>query len=237
METIYKVYPDPQAVAAAFATCFETWSRENKPFTVALSGGSTPKLLFQHLAENYRDKIDWSSVHFFWGDERCVPPEDEESNFRMTEEMLLRHISLPPENIHRIRGEADPETEAKRYSAEIRQFVPSKNGAPVFDLVMLGMGEDGHTASIFPDRMELLSSDKICAVAAHPQSGQRRISITGEVINHAFKVAFLVTGAGKRTVVREIRERQDDWKTYPAAHITAADKLYWFLDQAAAGRG
>ena len=234
MKTTYKIYPTPAAVAAAFAACFETWSSEKKPFTVALSGGSTPKILFKHLAENYGDKIDWRTVHFFWGDERCVPPDDEESNFKMTDETLLQHIGIPPGNIHRIRGEAEPEAEAKRYSAEIQLFVEIVNGWPAFDLVMLGMGGDGHTASIFPDQMELLTSEKICAVATHPESGQRRISLTGRVIGNSWKVVFLVTGASKKSVVEEIRERTGAWESYPASHVRAAEELYWFLDEAAA---
>lgn len=235
MKTIYKIYSDPQAVATVFAVFFENWSRESKPFTVALSGGSTPKILFRHLAEKYRDDLDWGSIHFFWGDERCVPPGDEDSNFKMTNEMLLQHIPIPKENIHRIHGEDQPEEEARRYAAEIREFVPVKNGLPAFDLVLLGMGEDGHTASIFPHQMELLHSEKICEAATHPVSGQQRISLTGPVINQAEKVAFLVTGAGKSNIVSEIRHRKGDWESYPAAHIRSAGTLYWFLDEEAAG--
>jgi 6-phosphogluconolactonase len=236
METHYEIYPTPADVAAEFAAFFKKWSSGKKPFTVALSGGSTPKILFQHLAENYRDAIDWRHVHFFWGDERCVPPDDEDSNFKMTDETLFQHIGIPKENIHRIRGEAEPAAETERYAAEIQQFVKTENGWPRFDLVILGIGGDGHTASIFPDRMELLTSDKICAVATHPESGQQRISLTGRVIGNARKVAFLVTGAGKKSVVEEIRERTGDWETYPASHVRAAEDLYWFLDEKAAGR-
>jgi 6-phosphogluconolactonase len=228
------ICPTPDAVAVAFAAHFQKWVVKKKgSYSVALSGGSTPKLLFQHLAEKHRDSIPWEKVHFFWGDERCVPPDDAASNFKMTAETLLRHIDIPQENIHRIRGEAGPVLEAERYAAEILEYVPIKNAWPAFDLVMLGMGEDGHTASIFPHQMELLDSTKICAVAAHPLSGQQRITLTGKVINKADKVAFLITGHSKQKVLKAIREKTGHWETYPAAHIRAEGDLYWFLDASA----
>lgn len=233
MKTSTHIYPAPEATAAGFAVFFEKWVAEKTHFTVALSGGSTPKILFRHLAEHYRERIPWERVHFFWGDERCVPPGDPESNFKMTDEALFQHISIPPENIHRIRGEAEPHAEAERYAADIQQFVPTENGWPAFDLVLLGIGGDGHTASIFPDQMELLDAETICAVATHPESGQRRITLTGHVINNARKVAFLVTGGSKRQVVREIRERAGAWESYPASHVQAAGELFWFLDEGA----
>ena len=233
MKTHLHVYPTPEATAGAFAVFFQKWVSKKECFTVALSGGSTPQILFRHLAENYRESIPWEKVHFFWGDERCVPPDHVDSNFRMTREALFQHISMPAENIHRIRGEALPEEEAKRYIVDIQQFVPKKNGWPAFDLILLGLGSDGHTASIFPDRLDLLDSEKICAVAIHPDSGQQRISLTGRVINNARKVAFLVTGNPKREVVRSIQEKGGDWEKYPASYIHAAKDLYWFLDEAA----
>lgn len=233
MKTHVHVYATPEATAAAFADFFEKWVSEKQRFTIALSGGSTPKILFQHLAAQYRERIPWERVHFFWGDERCVPPDHPESNFKMTDEALFRPVSMPPENIHRIRGEAPEEEEAVRYSVEIQQFVPQENGWPAFDLILLGIGADGHTASIFPDRMALLEAEEICAVATHPESGQRRISLTGRVISNARKVAFLVTGSSKREVVREILERRGRWESYPASYMRATEDLYWFLDEAA----
>ncbi len=231
MKTHQFIYPTPAALAAAFAIHFQKWVLKKKGiYTVALSGGSTPKLLFRYLAENFRDSIPWENVHFFWGDERCVPPDDAESNFKMTHETLLQHIDIPPENIHRIWGEAEPILEAERYAAEILEVVPIKNAWPAFDLVMLGMGEDGHTASIFPHQMELLDSTKICAVAAHPVSGQQRITLTGKAIKNADNVTFLITGSSKQRVLKEIREKTGHWENYPAAHILAGKDLFWFLD-------
>lgn len=234
MKTYTNIYPSPAELAAAFAVLLEKWASHKKIFHVALSGGSTPEVLFGHLAQYYKHRIDWEAVHFFWGDERCVPPDQPESNYRMTQDSLLRHIELPTQNIHRIHGEAEPQAEAERYAREIQAYVPMEEGWPVFDLVLLGLGSDGHTASIFPNQMDLLHSERICDVATYPASGQQRISLTGKVINHAHKVAFLVTGPSKRNVVAEILGKSGDWAAYPASHIRSAGGLYWFLDEAAA---
>lgn len=228
------IHPDRQRVAAAFALFLAYWLKPRKRATIALSGGSTPRLLFRHLADQYRDRIDWTRVHFFWGDERCVPPGHAESNYGMTRDLLLQHIAIPEENVHRIRGEAEPKTEAKRYGEEIREHVAKTDGRPAFDLVLLGMGDDGHTASIFPDRMQLLTAEDPCAVAEHPESGQQRITLTGPVINNAGMITFLVTGAGKAERVEGILQKKGNWKSYPAAHIQPKrGALHWFLDEEA----
>ncbi|MEL7342864.1 MAG: 6-phosphogluconolactonase, partial [Bacteroidota bacterium] len=170
-------------------------------YHIALSGGSTPRLLFEYLSEHFRESIPWGDVHLWWGDERCVPPDHEESNYLMTKETLLKGVILPPENVHRIKGENSPADEAVRYANEMKKSIPQKNDLPVFDLIYLGLGTDGHTASIFPDRMDLLTSTDLTAVASHPESGQTRISLTGPVLNNARKIAFLVTGASKAELV------------------------------------
>lgn len=205
--------------------------KSSEAFHCALSGGSTPKLLFDYLSERYPDSKLWQKVHFHWGDERCVPPGHEDNNYKMTKEHLLDKISIPDENIHRILGENDPLTEANRYSHELQTFLPMKNETPVFDLIILGMGADGHTASIFPHQMELLKSEKICDVAKHPESGQSRITITGNVINNAREVVFLVTGKSKQDKIQEIFSESGNWKAYPAAHIQpVSGNLKWFID-------
>jgi 6-phosphogluconolactonase len=205
-----------------------------KTLTIALSGGSTPRLLFSVLAEQYSKKTDWSFVHFFWGDERCVPADDPDSNFGMTRSVLLDRINIPETNIHRIRGESLPEKEAVRYSAEIKKTARSGDDLPVFDLVILGLGDDGHTASIFPRNRELLFSEKICAVATHPVTGQKRVTITGPVINNADNIIFLVTGSAKATVVADIIENPGE-VSYPAASIEPSHgTLKWYLDNEAA---
>jgi 6-phosphogluconolactonase len=238
-KTDCKIFPDNPAVARAFANDFCEWVKSqpaDKPkLTVALSGGSTPKLLFQELAKNFADKIDWSRVHFFWGDERCVPPDDSESNYGMTKELLLDHIDIPTENIHRVLGESAPAEERVRCEQEIIEHVAVNDaGVPQFDLMILGMGGDGHTASIFPHEIELLESDNVCEVATHPESGQKRITLTGKVLNASARVAFLITGAGKASVMAEIIGQTGDWQTYPAAHIKNSGPLVFYLDEAAA---
>ncbi|GJM35828.1 MAG: 6-phosphogluconolactonase [Saprospiraceae bacterium] len=230
------IFEDNPGVAAAFAEWLAQWLERKDKATIALSGGSTPQLLFQVLSEQYSDRIDWSVVHFFWGDERCVSPDNPESNFGMTRDLLLKNIDIPQSNIHRVRGEANPQAEAPRYGEEIRRRVdPGAEGLPQFDLIILGMGSDGHTASIFPHQMELLTSSKICAIAIHPESGQHRISLTGPVINAAAQVAFLVTGESKQEKVSAILQKQGNYLDYPSAHIhPTSGALHWFLDRAAA---
>jgi len=224
------IFKNNEVVAAAFADFLQKEIAQVERINIALSGGSTPKVLFDILAKKYADKIRWNKVHFYWGDERCVEPTDEESNYKMTNEKLLKHIKIPSENIHRILGENNPTEEAQRYGDLIETNLNLKGGCPIFDLIILGMGSDGHTASIFPHEMELLEVDKTCAVAIHPESGQRRISLTGKVINTARQVHFLVTGASKNSVVKEIFSKEGSYKNYPAAHIEGAE---WWMDEGA----
>ena len=238
MKTTIKIFPSPNELAENFAEdlvkmIIESAERR-KTFTVALSGGSTPGLLFSVLGERFSDSVPWKFVHLFWGDERCVPPDDPESNFGMTKKVFLEKIKIPPANIHRIIGEKDPSEEALRYSNEIAGFTSEMAGLPVFNLIILGLGEDGHTASIFPDNNKLLNSEKICEVAIHPLSFQKRITITGKVINNAENVVFLVTGENKAEVVSAIIERPGT-VDFPAARIDPKTGLLkWYLDDAAA---
>jgi 6-phosphogluconolactonase len=233
MTNLLHLSSDSAAVAADFARYFaEQLASGSGIFTVALSGGSTPKLLFEHWTRHYADSLDWSRVHFFWGDERCVAPTDADSNYGVTKSLFLDPVGIPTANIHRLRGEDDPVEEAVRYAREIREWVPPGEGLPAFDLIILGMGDDGHTASIFPHQMELLLADEICVVATHPRSGQQRITLTGPVLNHAQRVAFLVTGAHKREKVAAILGARKAHLQYPAAHIQPSrGELHWFLDQ------
>ncbi len=232
-----KTFKDSSEVAKGFADYLVNLIGQSKGiFTIALSGGSTPKLLFALLAqEPYSKKIDWSKVHLYWGDERCVAPNHADSNYKMTNEQLLSKVAIPTENIHRVFGESNPEEEAIRYSNEVKNGLHSSNNLPIFDLVMLGMGDDGHTLSIFPHQMELLESDKICEVATHPQSGQKRVTLTGTIANNAKTVAFLATGKNKAEKVFEILKQQKDWNKYPSSYINPSNgELYWFLDEDAA---
>ena len=209
-------------------------SLKKEPIFLALSGGSTPKIIFQTIVKDFKEKIQWEKIHLFWGDERCVPPDSEESNFGVTKKYLLDYIDIPKENVHRIKGEADPFDEAERYSKEIKNNVPFYNDLPLFNMMMLGVGEDGHTASIFPNQMNLLNSEKFCEVAVHPSSGQKRITLTGKVINNAERIIFLVKGESKSKIVKELFDVEKKEK-YPAAHINSIHgRTDYFIDKEAA---
>lgn len=205
--------------------------------SVALSGGHTPKAFFEILAETpYREDIPWDKVIFFWGDERCVSPGNDESNYKMTNGALLSKIIIPSGNVHRVLGEDPPHNEALRYEEEIKEFVPAgRNGFPQFDWIFLGMGADGHTASLFPGAPTLEEKEKICVVATHPETGQERISFTFPVLNNAKRVSFLVAGDSKAPVLKEIMERGDNPLPYPASMVGPEEGvLEWYLDRAAA---
>lgn len=213
----------------------DSFLKTNNKVNIALSGGNTPKLIFRVLVTSYKDKLNWKKINIYWGDERCVPPDDMESNYRMTKKFLLSRIQIPSENIFRIKGEGNPEQEAKRYSDVIKNNLPVKNSLQQFDIVLLGLGEDGHTASIFPDQMTLLKSEKICEVAVHPESKQKRITVTGRVINNSKKIYFLVAGKSKSFAVEKILNKTGDYLKLPGSHIKPFyGELSWFLDKEAA---
>ena len=227
---------NPNAVAEGFAAWLAERIVPGKAFHLALSGGSTPKILFAHLAEHYQDKISWADLHLWWGDERCVPPDHADSNYLMTKELLIDHVGIPSENVHRVIGEADPTEEAKRYGDLLLHKLDQDGGWPVFDMIILGMGTDGHTASIFPHESHLISSGDVCAVATHPESGQNRVTLTGEVLRRARKVVFLVTGASKTEKINAIWNVTDDSAQYPATWVHQhAQHVIWYMDEAAAG--
>jgi 6-phosphogluconolactonase len=233
------IFSTPAELAERFAEDLVLMINESekakKSFTVSLSGGSTPEMLFSILGSKYSKSVPWKNVHFFWGDERCVSPDDSESNFGMTKRTLFDKINIPESNIHRIMGENDPSDEALRYSSEIISFTEKKNGLPSFDIVLLGLGEDGHTASIFPGNLKLLTSDKICDVAVNPYSGQKRITITGLTINNADTLFFLVTGKKKAEIVENIFKNKPASLNYPASYIVPLyGQLHWYLDGDAA---
>jgi len=236
-----KEFNDNPAVANSFAgdlvEMIAELAKTQSTVTVSLSGGSTPKLLFSVLAENYADQVQWNKVHFFWGDERMVGPEDAESNYGEANALLLSKVDIPESNIHRVLGEAEPVAECARYETEIEKHVePNDQGVPAFDILMLGMGSDGHTASIFPHQMEFLNSERICELATHPESGQKRVSVTGKVLNAAKRVIFLVTGAGKADVLDEIINQTGAFKTYPTTFVKPASGATFYIDKAAGAK-
>jgi len=170
-------------------------------------------------------------IHFWWGDERMVAPYDPESNFGVVNKLLFWKIGVSQDQIHRINGEADSIVEVKRYGLEIKTLVPLMENWPVFDLIMLGLGDDGHTASIFPDQMELLESDEITGIAFQPGTRQKRITLTGKVLNNAKRVAFLISGASKAQIFNEIIHNSENSSVYPASHIHPDGELHWFGDK------
>ncbi|MGB5821499.1 MAG: 6-phosphogluconolactonase [Saonia sp.] len=229
------IYDSKQEVAEYFSEYLRNLITAGNNVYIALSGGSTPKIVFNEIAARFGDTMDWSTVFFYWGDERCVPPDDEESNYKMTVDHLLSKIAIPKENIHRIKGELVPEEEAIAYGKLLDNELPKRYGIPQFDLVILGMGDDGHTASIFPHEIHLWNSHNNCELAVHPDSGQRRITITGKIINNAATVAFLVTGGSKSEKVKEIVRWEGKYQSYPASLVSpTSGKLLWFLDKEAA---
>jgi 6-phosphogluconolactonase len=237
VSTEVKIYSDQKEVVKALAkTIFKlTKSTEQHRFNILLSGGSTPTALFKRLSKKYAELIEWERIHLWWGDERCVSPDSVNSNYKQAYDFLLAEISIPEANVHRIKGENEPEEEAIRYAKEMEQNLNFRGDNPVFDLVILGLGEDGHTASIFPDELELFEDERTCAVATHPLSGQKRITITGKVLNNANRVFFLVTGASKSQRISEIMNDEDAAKLLPAYYISPTNgELIWFIDEAAA---
>jgi len=209
--------------------------QDGKPFNIALSGGSTPSVLFEKIVSSTDDPGLWEEVNFYWVDERCVPSDHIESNYRMTDDTLFRPLSLNYEHVYRMMGEEEPYAEAERYEAMLRSQLPAREDLPCFNMILLGMGTDGHTASIFPDQMDLLHSGRICDVARHPGTGQQRITLTGQVINNADQVCFMITGAEKASILASILEDRKGSEKYPAAFIKPArGTLEWYLDEEAA---
>lgn len=236
MKTTTKIFDNLNDLNKDFTLWLKELLSENETLTIALSGGSTPKSLFNYWSKNHADDIEWSKIKFFWGDERCVWPDNEDSNFKMVKDHLFDNISIPDENIFRIRGENDPYKEARSYGELLLNEIDQVNGIPQFDIIMLGMGDDGHTASIFPHEMNLWDSSNLCVVATHPKTRQMRVSLSGRTINAAKHVAFLVTGAGKAKKVKEVIDNKEEAQNkYPAAKVQpTSGELIWYLDDKAA---
>jgi len=233
------IYEDAEKTARAVAELIKEMARaseaESKKLNIALSGGSTPKLLFNLLGDEYENSIPWQTVRFFWVDERCVEPTDKESNFGMTYDALLHRPFIQAVNVFRMKGEDIPDVEAERYRKVLWKELPVKDEFPVFDLILLGMGDDGHTASIFPNDMSLLLSEFSVGVGQHPVSKQKRITLTGKTINNAEKVVFLVTGNAKARILKQIIQHEDGALQYPAAHVGNSKAVAdFYLDKAAA---
>ncbi|MDP4207910.1 MAG: 6-phosphogluconolactonase [Bacteroidota bacterium] len=228
-------YQTAEKLAKDFIRYTEEMLRYRDNLYIALSGGSTPQLMFEIIANEYKNALAWNRLHFFWVDERCVLSDDAESNYGNAYRLLFSKVKIPAGNIHFIHGGNDPLNEAVRYSGEILSFVPCVNNTPAFDLIFLGMGNDGHTASIFPGQTELFDCQAICAISQHPQTCQKRITLTGKVINNASLVVFLVTGSNKADKVKAIINSESISLLYPAKRIKPSNgALSWYLDKEAA---
>ncbi len=225
-----------RAAAEMFADAAQAAVTARGAARIAISGGSTPKAVFELLAAEYQERVPWAKVQLFWVDERCVGPEDAESNYGMTKKAMLDKLPLPKENVHRMEGELDPEEGASRYESEIRNAFKLEGAeTPVFDLILLGLGPDGHTASLFPHTEGLNEMARI-AIANHvPQKDTWRMTLTWPVITAAREVAFLIEGKDKAAMVRTVWTGAYDPETYPAQLIRPANgRLTLLLDAAAA---
>lgn len=199
--------------------------KEGEYANIALSGGSSPSVLFSLWSGEYCELINWERLRFFWVDERMVPPFHNESNYGNAKRELLDKVSLPSGSVYRIMGENDPAEEALRYSNLVSSLLPVKEGFPVFDLVLLGIGEDGHTSSIFPGQEYLLDFPQPFAPSVNPYSGQKRIAMTGKTILLASKVAFYLNGSDKQPILDKVMQKEAQ-NLFPAA---------WILDKIGAG--
>jgi 6-phosphogluconolactonase len=235
MQTI-KIYPDPHSLAQAAAARFiqegNLAIQKRGRFTAALSGGSTPQMAYEILAaKDTSRQLDWSKIHLFWGDERCVPPEHPESNFRMANEVLLKHLPIPDTNIHRMEGENDPHLAAVNYQVILENIF---GATPRFDLICLGMGADGHTASLFPGQLDTQEIETWTAANYVEKVQSWRLTLTPAVINQARNIVFLVSGDNKADTLKQVLVGEYKPEVYPSQMIKpSAGKLSWYIDQAA----
>jgi 6-phosphogluconolactonase len=235
-----QIFPDKDALDKAAAAFFATRCAESigatGRFTVALAGGSTPQGLYRLLgSEGFRTRIPWNRVHLFWGDERCVPPSSRKSNYRMAAESLLAHVPVPPGNIHRMQGELPPCEGAARYEETLRTFFTGP-GLPVFNLILLGLGPDGHVASLFPYSEGLQERERLVVPNYSWAEANPRLTLTLPVINRAETILFLVAGEEKRSVVSRVLRRESSPARLPARAVCPVmGDLLWYLDKTAAG--
>lgn len=232
------VVATPEKNARALAGFIARWAgqaiADRGRFTIALSGGSTPRRVYEILTgPPYASQARWDRWHVFWGDERCVPPEDPSSNYRLAKEALLDSVPVPPSQVHRMRGEEPPEEAAERYEAELVGVLGG--GTPELDLVLLGIGDDGHTASLFPGSAALEEDHRLVISSEGPRDGTHRLTFTLPLINAARAVAFLASDGSKAEAVRKSIEPHAGETAAPAALVKpASGALHWFLTTDAA---
>lgn len=244
MPSTVRILPDKEAIFRASANEFcclaEDAIAARGNFTVALSGGSTPRGLYELLTTDaYKKGVDWPKVEFFWGDERSVPPEDKDSNYRMAHEAMLAKLGISDTHIHRLQAErSDRDQAARDYQAEIaRAFgVPADGPPPAFDLILLGMGPCGHTASLFPHTTALKETQRWVVVNHVAKFNTDRVTFTTPLLNKAANVMFLVSGADKTAALAEVLEGKPNSDEYPSQLIKPAGNLLWLIDKAAAAQ-
>ena len=220
--------------ARRFAASVEARARTEPAVRVALAGGTTPRRLYELLATpEFQGRVPWTKLHLFWSDERLVPPDHPESNYRLAREFLLRHAPLPRENVHPVAVQPSAEATALAYEQELRAHFRQRRGAPAFDLILLGLGSDGHTASLFPRAAPLTEKERLVVAAYSPVGGAPRVTLTLPVLNQAHEVFFLVVGEDKAAALRLAVEAPG---TLPAQLVTPRGKLVWLVDTAAAGQ-
>ncbi|HKV56346.1 MAG TPA: 6-phosphogluconolactonase [Candidatus Binataceae bacterium] len=205
-------------------------------FTLALTGGSTPAPTYELLATRFHLSVDWKEVQFFWGDERCVPPDDPASNYGMANRTMLSKLALRPEQVHRIRGEDSPAQAAEDYERELRRCFGldgSPDDFPSFNLVLLGLGDNAHVASLFPRHPALLEASRLAVAVEVEAEPPKRVSLTMPVINAAQQVILIVSGEKKAAAVRNVLQGTDDPEQYPAQYVKGGEIL-WLLDKPAA---
>ncbi len=243
MKPAIKIFRNDIEMAGKLANelqvAMEQIKRQRQHYYLALSGGNTPITFYKRLAQvPYQKQVAWGFLHLFWVDERCVPADHPQSNYGLVHYNLLAHLNMPKKNIHRLRGEADLTEETRRYAGEIQNTLPATDqGWPQFDWILLGLGNDGHTASLFPDSPVLKEKSALCAVAVQPDSGQKRITFTLPLINHARRITFLVTGESKAGIVANIFKRTTASRILPAARVRPVlGYVEWYLDSLAAAK-
>jgi len=224
-----------RAAAEEFLRCAEAAIRDHGRFAVALSGGNTPRGIYSLIASEYKTALPWEKVFVFFGDERHVPPDHLDINYRMANESLLARVPVPPNNVYRIKAELDAATAAEDYDATLRTFFELKKGVwPRFDLVLLGMGDDGHTASLFPETSALRESARLAVANRVEKLQTDRITLTPPVLNHAAEVLVIVAGASKADVVSRICHSAGK-EIYPVQMVRPNNgRLLWMLDEQAA---
>jgi len=226
-----------RAVADRFIANAKSALAAHDRFDVALAGGSTPKAAYALLAAEYRDAIRWEGVRFFFGDERCVPPADDQSNFKMASETLLRPVGVAAERVFRMRGEDEPLQAARAYAEVLRRELPAEEGRPVFDFIMLGMGPDGHTASLFPGEDPLTDDAALVRAPFVAKFDTYRITLTPRVLNAARLVEVATAGAPKADALAAVLEGPRDPRTYPSQILEPSPgRLTWLVDEAAAAK-